>query len=114
MKFSRGAAEARRSSPARRRSRRSPSPATITSKTGVQTPVLDRFRYVLRGDGALLRQVGDGAGDAQHAVIGASGEQQPRERVAQELLALAIGRAMPIDVARAEQGVGLSLAVQLC
>ena len=61
----------------------------------------------------LLREVGDGARDAQHAVIGARREQQARERVAQQLVALAVGGAMPVDLARAEQRVGLALAREL-
>ena len=106
--FARAAAAARRSSPARRRSRRSPSATTIAARLrssrragGTGSP----RRCARRRCVGLPREVGDGARHAQHAMVGARRKQQPRERVAQQLIALAVGGAVPVDLARAEQRV---------
>ena len=44
-------------------------------EASIQPPVLYCFRHVLRPDARGAGQVGDGAGDTQHTVVGARGEQ---------------------------------------
>jgi hypothetical protein len=46
-------------------------------------------------------------------VIRARREQQAGERVAQQLVAVAIGGAVAVDLARAEQRIRLLLALEL-
>src|SRR5512134_1405620 len=118
MRPCRAAPATRRSSLARRRSRTSPCGVTIArvplaSEACVEPAVLDRFGDVVGTDRTSLRKIGDGACNAQHAVICACREKQARERVTKQLIAFAVGRAMVVDLARAEQGIRLALAIEL-
>src|SRR5688572_21143404 len=87
--------------------------ATFLLEARIEAPVLDRLGDVLGGDGAFLGEIGDRASHAQYAVVGARGQQQPRERVTQKLVAFSVGGAVAVDLARAEQRVGLALPRQL-
>ena len=58
-------------------------------------------------------EVRDGARHAQNPVVRARREKQPRERVAQKLVALPVGVAMAVDLARPEQRVRLALPLEL-
>src|SRR5262249_58631225 len=82
-------------------------------ETAIEPPVLDRLGDVLRADGRGAGEVRYGTGNAQHALIGPRREQQPRERVAQQLVAVAVCGAVAIDLARAEIGIRLGLAREL-
>ena len=64
-------------------------------------------------DCARPGEIGDRTCDPQDAVVRASRKQQPRERVAEQFTTLASGGAVPIDVARAEEGVGFALSRKL-
>src|SRR5205814_1635114 len=70
-------------------------------------------RDVLGGDGGAGCKIRNRASDTQHAVIRARREQEAGERMAQELIAVPVGRAMTVYLTRAEECVGLVLAREL-
>src|SRR4051812_23074247 len=82
-------------------------------EASVETPILYRLGDVLGGDGAFPGEVCDGACHAQDAVVAARREEQARKRVAQELVAFAVGLAITVDFPGAEERVRLSLPLEL-
>src|SRR5437667_12789392 len=84
-----------------------------TLEARVEPPTLYRFRDVLGGDGGAGCKIRNRASDTQHAVIRARREQEAGERMAQELIAVPVGRAMTVYLTRAEEGIGLVLAREL-
>lgn len=76
-------------------------------------PVLNRFADVRLGDALGLLQVGDGAGHAQNAVVGAAGPLEVLHRHLQARLAGLVRFAVMVDFARAQVLVALALALQL-
>ena len=58
-------------------------------------------------------QVGDGAGQAQDAVVGAGRPLKSLHGIAQQRFAAAVRLAQAVDLARAEVAVALALAQQL-
>src|SRR5437879_1852510 len=76
-----------------------------TLEARVETPILYRFRDVLGGDGGAGCKIRNRARDTQHAVIRARREQEAGERLAQELVAVAVGRAMTVYLTRGWKSV---------
>jgi hypothetical protein len=68
---------------------------------------------MLAGDGAAGRKIRNGASDTQRAVMRARRELEPGERMPQELIAVAVGRAMTVYLTRAEEGIGFVPARKL-
>src|SRR6185503_9717104 len=67
-------------------------------EAGIEPPVLDRLGDVLSADGRDASEVRYGTGYAQHALVGTRRQQQARERVTQQLVAVAVGGAVPVDL----------------
>src|SRR5712691_1275890 len=82
-------------------------------KSAVEAPILDRLGHVGDADGRLTGKVRDGAGELQHAVVGARGEVKLGDRLLQQRARLVLDGAEPLDVAGAEPGVVLALAFEL-
>src|SRR5712692_7825415 len=82
-------------------------------KSAVEAPVLDRLGHVGDAEGRFARKVGDGAGELQHAVVGARRKVKLGDRLLQQRARLVLDGAEPLDVAGAEPGVVLALAFEL-
>src|SRR6266581_9422219 len=79
----------------------------------LETPVLDRFGDVGDGDRRLAREVGDGAGELQHPVVGARREMEPADSLSKQRASRFFRRAEALDFARAQPRVALALARKL-
>ena len=75
--------------------------------------VLDRFGNMRRLDGRCAGQIGDGARQPQHAVIGPGRPLQADHGLLQQLRALGAGFAIPVHRAAAQLAVGHALALPL-
>jgi len=73
----------------------------------VHHPVLDRLRDMRGADVLLPRQVGDGPGDLEDAIVGPGAESQLGHGHLQQLFPFGADGAMPLDVLRTHLGIGV-------
>src|ERR1041385_397960 len=79
----------------------------------LETPVLDRFGDVGDGDRRFAGEVGDGAGELEHPVVGARREMELADGLSQQRARALFCRAEALDFARAQPGVALALPRKL-
>lgn len=79
----------------------------------VHPPVLNGFGDMLFTDFIRIRQIRDGARDFQNAVIRAGGQVQAGDGLFEQVFAVRIRRAEPVDFLDAQLIVGFSLPVDL-
>src|SRR5690606_20214448 len=71
----------------------------VSLLTSVQDPVLHRLAHVSRPYLLITRQVGQGAGQLEHPVIGPGRKPQPVDGAVEHLLGFAIDRHESRDIA---------------
>src|SRR2546429_8772421 len=79
----------------------------------LETPVLDRFGDVGDGDRRFAGEVGYGARELQHPVVGARREMELADGLSQQRAGLLFRGAEALDFARAQPGVAFALAHEL-
>src|SRR5574340_1535919 len=79
----------------------------------LRAPIVHRLGHVGGADVRAAGQIGDGARDLQHPVVGARRQPESRSRLFQQLGAGGVGRAPLVDVGGAQRAVGLALALLL-
>lgn len=81
--------------------------------TPVQSSVSDRFTDLIRVDDLVARQVGDGAGKFQDAVIGAGREPQLFQGAMQQAPCLRTGIAESFDLLSLQGAIGAAGTLEL-
>ena len=82
-------------------------PKALAPVLPVERTVLDGFRHVVGGDIARARQVGDGAGDLQNAVVGPGAQVQVGHGGLEQPLRRVVQHTVLVDVLRAHVRVAV-------